>query len=256
MKRRVLTVLLAVLLAVLGAGAVLAYVRQANARALAGQQAVTVLVAQQHIASGTPAGTALRNGWLASEKLPASAVPPEAIRSLAPALASLVTSADVQSGQLLLRPMLVTAAQVTGALAIPAGLVAVTINLCIPEAVAGSLHPGSQVEVFDTTGAAGGSGGGLSASAACSGQHQQQGSSAHTRIVLPSVEVLSTGQAAASGAGTSSAASTTSAGSTPAPGTGSAGQGGMLVTLAVSQASALRLIQLTETGLPYLALVK
>ena len=45
MKRRALTIALAVLLAVLGTVGVLAYVNEANARALAGQQAVTVLIA-------------------------------------------------------------------------------------------------------------------------------------------------------------------------------------------------------------------
>ena len=59
-------------------------------------------------------------------------------------------SADVQPGQLLLRPMLVTAVQATSGLGDPAGMVAVTIKLCLPEAVAGNIKAGSQVEVFDT----------------------------------------------------------------------------------------------------------
>jgi pilus assembly protein CpaB len=252
-KRRVLTVLLAVLLAVIGTGAVLAYVRQADARALAGQKAVRVLVAQQQIPAGTAAGAALRGGMLTSEVLPASSVPANAVSSVAPDLAGLVSSTDIPPGQVLLRPMLVPATQVTGALAIPAGMVAVTINLCIPEAVAGNLHPGSQVAVFSTGAAAAGTGGGLTASAGCSGQHQQQGGAAHSRLVLPSVEVLSTGQATSAAPASSPAASTASSQSSSPAGPG---QGAMLVTLAVTQANAARLIQLTVTGLPYLALVK
>ena len=58
MKRRTLTIGLAVLLAVLGTAAVLAYVRQANNRALEGVQAVTVLVAGKVIPSGTSASAA------------------------------------------------------------------------------------------------------------------------------------------------------------------------------------------------------
>ena len=46
--------------------------------------------------------------------------------------------------------MLVTAAQETSGLPIPSGMVAVTIKLCLPEAVAGNIKAGSQVEVFDT----------------------------------------------------------------------------------------------------------
>ncbi len=255
MKRRVLTVLLAVLLAVIGTGAVLAYVRQADARAVAGQRAVRVLVAQQQIPAGTAAGAALRDGMLTSEVLPASSVPADAVGTVTPDLAGLVSSTGIASGQVLLRPMLVPATQVTGTLALPAGMVAVTISLCIPEAVAGNLHPGSQVAVFATAGTATTGGGGLTASAGCSGQHQQQGAAAHSHLVLPSVEVLSTGQATPAAPAGSPAASTASAQSSSSSSAGS-GQGAMLVTLAVSQANAARLIQLTVAGLPYLALVK
>ena len=55
MKRRVLTIVLAVTLAVLGALAVLVYVNQADARAVEGQKAVTVLVVGKTIPSGTTA---------------------------------------------------------------------------------------------------------------------------------------------------------------------------------------------------------
>ena len=136
MKRRVLTVVVAVLLAVLGTAAVLAYVRQADNRALEGQKAVTVLIAQKVIPSGTSANTAVQDGLLTSQRLPASSVPVDALTSITPALGPLVTSAVVQPGQVLLRPMLVTPAQATatGALAIPRGMVAVTIPLCMSEA--------------------------------------------------------------------------------------------------------------------------
>ncbi len=246
MRRRMLTVMLAVLLAVIGTGAVLVYVQGADARAVAGQKAVRVLVAQQQIPAGTAAGAALRDGLLTSEVLPASSVPADALGSVT-GLDTLVASAAIPSGQVLLRPMLVPSAQLNGALAVPAGMVAVTISLCIPEAVAGNLHPGSQVAVFSTTGT-----GSLTASAGCSGQHQQQAAGAHSKLVMPSVEVLSTGQSNLSSA-TSGSSSTT-----PAQGSNSGGsaQGAMLVTLAVSQADAARLVQLTVTGLPYLALVK
>ena len=58
MKRRVLTVTLALLLAVLGTVGVLAYVHGANARAVAGVRATSTLVAQQPIPAGTSASSA------------------------------------------------------------------------------------------------------------------------------------------------------------------------------------------------------
>jgi len=255
-KRRVLTVTLAVLLAVLGTVGVLAYVHKADSRALAGMRPVSVLVAQGQIPAGTSADSAQQQGLLRSEQLPASAVPLNAVRSITPELGSLVMGARVQSGQLLLRPMLVTATQATaaGALAIPKGMVAVTIPLCMPEAVAGYVQPGSQVAVFDTYPTRKAS---LQESCDQSGQsHQAQGpGGVITRIVLPRVLVLATGQAAASGT-TSTTASGGAFGhnSQTDPGA-SAPAGSVMVTLAVSQANAERLILITRAGLPYLALL-
>ena len=258
MKRRVLTVTLAILLAVLGTAGVLAYVHKANARALDGMRPVSVLVAQGQIPAGTSANSAQQQGLLRSEELPASSVPTNAVRSITPALGSLVMSAQVPSGQMLLRPMLVTSAQATaaGALAIPKGMVAVTIPLCVSEAVADYVQPGSQVAVFDTYPTKKAS---LQETCNQSGQsHQAQGPGGIiTRIVLPRVLVLSTGQAAASG--TTSTSTTASGGAfsnnSQADPAASPPSGAVLVTLAVSQANAERLILITRAGLPYLALL-
>ena len=250
MKRRVLTVALAVLLAVLGTAGVLAYVHQADARAIAGLKAVPTLVAQQEIPAGTSASAALHEGLLTRQLLPASSVPSDAVSSITPDISSLVMSANVQAGQLLLRPMLVTTAQATGAgtLAIPKGMVAVTIPLCLPAAVAGYVQPGSEVAVFDTFSAS------KSLQGNCSGSGSSGQSSpgaVRTRIVLPRVRVLSVGSAPAAGAnGTSPNSTTTSAGSTA-----TSTSGPVLVTMAVGQADAERLILLTETGVSYLALL-
>src|ERR1051326_2115003 len=150
MKRRLLAIALALLLAVIGTGAVLAYVRGGSARAITGLKAVTVLVAQREIPSGTSAAAAIGDGSLRGEKLPARSLPQDALGSIAPTLGSLVVGFDIARGQVLLRPMLVPAAQTSGGLEIPSGMVAVTIPLCLPEAVAGYVQAGAQVAVFDT----------------------------------------------------------------------------------------------------------
>ncbi len=249
MKRRGLTIALAVLLAVLGTIGVLVYVDHANARALAGQQAVTVLVAKSLIPSGTSAGDAQKQGLLSSERVPAASAPANALTAITPDISTLVTDSQVQPGQLLLRPMLVTAAQVTNGLAIPAGMVAVSILFCVPEAVAGNVHAGSQVAVFDTvvTGSSN-----MPAQAACSGPHQWiAGDTANTKLILPKVTVLEVGPASASGHGSSSQSNTTAFGGSSS----SSSQTSELITVAVSQHDAERVIQLTEDGLPYLALI-
>ena len=260
MKRRVLTVTLAVLLAVLGTAGVLAYVHKADSRALAGMQSVNTLVAQGQIPVGTSANSAQQAGLLRSETLPASSVPANAVRSITPDLGSLVMSAQVQPGQLLLRPMLVTSAQATatGALAIPMGMIAITIPLCLPEAVAAYVQPGSQVAVFDTYATKKAS---LQESCSESGvSHQAEGPGGIvTRIVLPRVLVLATGQGAGGGATGTSTSTTASSGpfshNSQADPSSSAPTGSVLVTVAVTQANAERLILITRAGLPYLALL-
>ncbi len=170
-----------------------------------------------------------------------------------------MTSAQVPPGQLLLRPMLVTAAQVTGGVALPRGMVAITMAFCMPEAVAGGVHGGATVEIFDTAGGgrAPTTGSGLTASPDCSGAHQEQGGGARTRVVLPRVRVLSVGPASSGQASTADGTSPAgTAGTTGATASDPASsQGTVLVTFAVGPAAAQRLIQLTVTGLPYLALL-
>lgn len=250
MKRRGLTIALAVLLAVLGTAGVLVYVNHANTRALAGQRAVTVLIAKSLIPSGTSAGSAQSQGLLGREKLPAASVPADALTAVTPDLSALVTDAIVQPGQLLLRPMLVTSAQVTAGFVIPSGMIAVAIQFCVAEAVAGNIRPGSQAAVFATTVSGNSNNSSLTAQAACTGPHALvAGGTATTKLVLPKVTVLAVGMASPSSQGTSQSSGSGSSGSA------SSNQTLALITVAVSQHDAERLIALTEAGLPYLALI-
>ncbi|WP_432880143.1 Flp pilus assembly protein CpaB [Kribbella sp. CA-245084] len=247
MKRRVLTIVLAVVLAVLGTFAVLVYVNNADARAVAGQQAVTVLVAGKAIPQGTTAREAKAS--LHKETLPASSVSADAVADITAAQEDLVTTADLSPGELLLKSMLVTTAQATGGLTIAEGNMAVTITLCSAEMVAGNVKVGSEVAVFDTivthtTGE-------VTGQPNCTGQHKQQSCSCGgtTRMVIPKVRVIAVGPAAAPT--TSDAKTTNSAFSQ-----GSGPQNDLtLVTVAVKQDDAERLIWLTQVGLPYLALL-
>ncbi len=240
MKRRVMTVVLAVLLAAAGTAGVLFYVGQADARALAGQQAVSVLVAQAPIPAGTTADDAQRTGLLGLRTLPASSVSVDAVLAVTPELGSLVTAAEIPAGQLLVRPLLIPAAQATERLAIPDGMVAVSIQLCVQEGVAAYIRPGSVIGLFDTVVS-----GGVSATAqpGCDGPHAQQ-TPAVTSLVLTDVSVLAVGPAPVA---------PPADGSTPET---AAPENGVLATVALTQDDAQRLIQLTRTGLPYAVLLK
>jgi pilus assembly protein CpaB len=250
MKRRLVIIVLALILAAVGTSGVLAYVKGANARAIAGMKAVSVLVAQKTIPAGTAAGAAQHGGLLASQILPASSVPANALSTITSDMSLLVLSTDLQPGQLLLRPMLVSPAQTTSGLAIPPGMLALTLSFCLPEVVAGAVQPGSQVAIFDTVGFS--SAGTITAGPGCTGAHTQVDGTVKTRVVLTRVLVLSVGAAPAGGTTSTSTTSSSALNGSSSP---SSGQAGTLVTLAVTQAQAEQLIQMTETGMPYLALL-
>jgi pilus assembly protein CpaB len=248
-KRRVLAVALAVLLALIGIVAVLTYVHKANERAIAGLKAVTVLAASQPIPAGTSASAAQSGGLLTSEKLPLSSVPSGYLSSVTPDIAHLVTSSPMQPGQLLLRPMLVSAGHVTGTLAIPQNMMAVSVELCLQAEVAGYVQQGTHVAVFETYGA----GGGQSLQQSCDATRQAQGGAkTYTRIVLPDVQVLSVAQGPGSSQGSTAGSGTVqvNAGAS-SPGA----QGAVFVTFAVTPAQAQRLILVAQAGLPYLAML-
>lgn len=252
MKRRTLTIALAALLAMLGTVAVLAYVHQANDRAVAGLRAEAVIIAKATIPSGTSLRDAQDEHLLTTERVPIASVPSDAVLSVTDKNEGLVLNSPVQPGQLVLEPMLETAAQVTGGVAIPKGFLAVSIQVCIPAAVAGYLTAGSDVAVFDTfpvgTGKSSSS---LNLQESCAASHQTEAiGSVATEMVIPRVQVLSVsdgaGGQASSGNGSAFADSSSSA---------AASNGTVTVTLAVSQADAERLIEIAQVGLPYLALL-
>ena len=251
MTRRILTIVVAIVLAVVGTGAVMIYVKQADQRALAGQKAVSVLVATQQVPAGTTAGDALRDGFLQAQKLPSESVPTDAVRSIGPAISGLVLSASLASGQLLLRPMLVTKTVAATGLAIPAGKVALTVLMCLQKAVAGYIRPGSLIAVFNTFASRDKQG---TATVSCTGTSWPNGvRSVHTRLVLTNVSVLAVGTAA-SGT-TSTTTTTTGVFSQSNSSSSSSNSTTLLVTVAVSQTDAEKLIHLAEAGIPYLALV-
>src|SRR5687768_4221820 len=103
MNRRVIGILLAILLAMIGTGAVLFYVNLAQNRVASGQRAVRVLVATARIPAGTT-GERIRTAELTEEiVMPASSVPEDALSTVTAELNEMVVTSDVQPRQLLLR---------------------------------------------------------------------------------------------------------------------------------------------------------
>jgi len=192
MTRRIIAVTVAIVLAAIGTGAVLLYLRTADARALEGKEARTVLIADKVIPIGTSAKVLLEQEYVREDRMPADTLPEGALGDVPADLEALVMTAAVQPGQLLLRAMFGTAASTGSGLAIPDGKLAVTArvrsNVFSPEAVSA----GAKVAIFYTYTPISDdnrdvvSGGGL---------ERTRDVNSVTRVVLTDVEVISVGPA-------------------------------------------------------------
>lgn len=251
MRSRLLIIVLAAVLALAGTVAVLAYARNANERAIAGLRTENVIAATRNIAPRTSLGLAYREGWLTIEKLPVSSVPIGAISSTT-GLTQLVFSSSVHAGYPVLRPMLVPAAQFTGTSVLPisGNMEAVTILMCEQEAVPGYLNGGSYVTVYATVPLSPG----VNLERTCETNHQALlPSSTRTVPLLERVQVLSVASPH------SATLNTPSGGSVAVDPVNSVAsqlaQGTVLVTFAVTQSEAIKLIGYSQTDLPYLGLL-
>jgi pilus assembly protein CpaB len=244
----VLAVALACMLALLGIVAVLAYVRNADNRALQRYRVVSVLVAKQPIPAGTNAESAISGGLLQSEKFPVGSVPSTAVRRIGHADSKLVTSGPIGTGQLLLQSMLVAKSQGAVPLSIPPGKEAVSVAVCLAGDVAGYVQPGAKVAIYNT----GGTKAPLQYS--CTSHEPPSKGGVATSVVLPNVEVLSV-IANPTASQLSSSSSTPVSGASGISTTNTAAQGLVLVTLVVSSTQAPTLISASNSGELTLALL-
>lgn len=148
MGRRTILLITALVVAALGTALVFLYVRSADDRALAGQEQVQVLFATQQIPVGQSAETASTNGSLELRTVAANSVAEGALSDIDP-IANEVALTTIFPGQ-----QIVSAAfgDVTGvaAIPIPEDKMALSLQLGDPERVAGFLGAGSEVAVFVT----------------------------------------------------------------------------------------------------------
>jgi len=179
--------------------------------------------------------------------MPAATVPADALSGIDTALADLAVTADQQPRQLLLRGAFDNPTVHSGGLAVPDGMLAVSVSMRVPAQVAGYVQPGSTVAVFDTFNVAEGKGTVPAGDGLASSHEYDQA----TRLLLAKVQVLAIGGKGTPGALTVPApAQTQAANGTPAPDSAT-----VLVTVAVNQDQAQRLVQAAQTGALYLALL-
>ena len=154
--RRLLAALAALVLALVGTVVLVAYVRAADARALAGVQTVSVLVVDQPVAAGTP-GDQLTDS-VRTELVPAKAAVPGGVTALKE-LAGKVAKVDLAPGEQLLASRFADpgSLQAAGPVAVPAGDQEISVLLEPQRAVGGRLAAGDEVGVYvSLSGEAGG----------------------------------------------------------------------------------------------------
>ncbi|RBY95501.1 hypothetical protein DQ237_13250 [Blastococcus sp. TF02-8] len=202
MRRRILAAVAALVLLLVGAGVLLAYVRGADARALAGARTVDVLVVAEPVPVGTP-GEELAD-YLTREPVPARAAVPGGVTDLRE-LRGKVSTVALQPGEQLLASRFSDPedARGPGVAEVPAGLQEVSILLEPQRAVGGRLSAGDTVGVLVSL-----------------------GDPASTHMVLHKVLVTQV-QGAPVAAPDAEGTETASSVSTPAP------TGSLLITLAV-----------------------
>ncbi len=253
MARRIVTIASAVVLALLGTMLVVVYVGRADARAMEGLATVKVLVATGPLTEGQSVAEAQSEGLIGEQTLPQKVVPADALTTFLPSDGTMVFASDVTPGEILQRPRLVAASEAQpDKLIIPDGKLAVTVQLEDPARVAGLVKVGSEIAVFDSFNAFEGNELGKKRTPSGDGLSDEFNKNKATRVLLPRVQVLAIGEQTSAVAPPAAEAAEESTG---------AMAGGMpdttltLVTVAVDQNEALKLVHGTQTGALYMGLL-
>lgn len=148
--KRILVVLLAFVLALVGAALVLLYVSRADQRAIADQHPTTVWVAKESVAAGTTLRDAQRRGLIERTQVPARSVPDGALRTITADNRSLLAVSDVAPGEILLQARFGDTPTGRRAITVPPGRLAVAVELSDPGRVGQFVTPGSHIAIYRT----------------------------------------------------------------------------------------------------------
>lgn len=150
MNRRILAIVVAVLLALAGAALVIVYAKNADQRAVARAQPTKVWVAQKLIPSGTTLKDAQRTELIVQTQAAAKGVPTGALRDINAENNSLLALSDVQPGEFLLEARFGTTPVGEKAIEVPAGKLAVSVELKDPARVGTFVRPGTHIAIFSS----------------------------------------------------------------------------------------------------------
>lgn len=146
-RKRVAAAVIAVLLAVLGVGALVVYTNSAQERAFQGTETIEVLRVTEIVPAGTKASDI--KDKVEEVKLPRAAVPSGIVTDVDD-LGAKVTTATLVPGEVLVTARFTGSAALkgSGAIEVPKGLQEVTIEVSATRAVGGTVQPGDFVGVI------------------------------------------------------------------------------------------------------------
>jgi pilus assembly protein CpaB len=150
MGRRIIAIFAAALIALIGVVSVLVYARGADARAVEAQQPVDVYVAKDKVAAGTVLKDALRQGIIVKTKVAAAGRPAGALTTVDDSNSSLLATTDIQAGEYLLAARFGTTPTGVKAIEVPAGMVAMSVQLSDPARVGTFVTPGSHIAIYES----------------------------------------------------------------------------------------------------------
>lgn len=241
MVGRVLLLSAAVVVAGLGALLVYFYAQQADERAIAELEPVTVLVANRQVPAGTSVAEAESGGSFEQIDRPAAAVPDGALADTSQN-ADDVLLTDLYPGEVVLGQKLGDPGGQEGlGLQIPEGLIAASFTFGDPNRVADFIAPGSDVAVFLTTR----TDTGAQATDPVTGGVTDTGAAETTRLLLPEVPVIAVGTTTTG----------TQTQTTPDGRQQTTEVNGALLTLGLSQEQLERLVLAQSLGELYLGLL-
>lgn len=253
MKRTVLAVAIATILALVGCAMILIYVRGADARAVAGKDPTYVVIALKTIPAGT-LGSVVKDtasGYVDTVTMPKSTVPDTAYESTDDIPDDLVLTADVQEQQLLMNKMFGVATEASAGLQIPDTMVALSVPLPTQSGLT-YISPGSEIAIYDTFNPRANEyvpdGSGFTSAA---------GINHVTRLLLPRAKVIAIGLATQTTTTTEQTDTevVASEDEEAATDTTTVVEGNTIVTLALTQSEAERMILAMETGKLYVVLI-
>ncbi|MFM8311785.1 MAG: Flp pilus assembly protein CpaB [Ilumatobacteraceae bacterium] len=145
MKRKLVGILVALVLALVGTVSLVGYVEKAKNDAIEDDAQVTVLVVQRDIPAG--ATLAIIGNAVVPTEVPKRLVSPDALTSLDNVDPTLVAGVDLKAGEQLLASRLVDADDLVR-VEVPEGLQEITLALDPERAVGGALAPGELVGIL------------------------------------------------------------------------------------------------------------